>query len=295
MENFGVGLLGGVVLVDPETGQPYRPVDGGGTGVADWSTLTGKPAVMGVGATQAEARTAIGAGVSNVASVDDLTDSTTVGRAVVKAASQTAARIATNCEVIGAASALMTTHLAAADPHPGYLTPAEGNAAYATAAQGTLAGTAVQPAGLTKAAVGLGSVDNTADTAKPVSTAQQTALNLKANLASPTFTGTVSGVTANHVGLGNVNNTSDASKPVSTATQTALDAKVDSLADLAVLLVALSAGAGMDMPIAYATAYALGSRPAAPTNWKFRIYGGLLADPDPAWMIAGDYRQIPAS
>lgn len=39
--------------------------------------------------------------------------------------------------------------------------------------------------------VGLGSVDNTADTAKPVSTAQQTALNLKANLASPTFTGTV--------------------------------------------------------------------------------------------------------
>lgn len=45
--------------------------------------------------------------------------------------------------------------------------------------------------GITKAMVGLGSVDNTADTAKPVSTAQQTALNLKANLASPTFTGNV--------------------------------------------------------------------------------------------------------
>ncbi|MGR4847920.1 hypothetical protein [Streptomyces sp. LARHCF252] len=45
--------------------------------------------------------------------------------------------------------------------------------------------------GVTKSMVGLGSVDNTADTAKPVSTAQQTALNLKANLASPTFTGTV--------------------------------------------------------------------------------------------------------
>jgi len=45
--------------------------------------------------------------------------------------------------------------------------------------------------GITKAMVGLGSADNTADTAKPVSTAQQTALNLKANLASPTFTGTV--------------------------------------------------------------------------------------------------------
>lgn len=44
--------------------------------------------------------------------------------------------------------------------------------------------------GLVKADVGLSNVDNTADTAKPVSTAQQTALNLKANIASPTFTGT---------------------------------------------------------------------------------------------------------
>jgi hypothetical protein len=39
--------------------------------------------------------------------------------------------------------------------------------------------------------VGLGNVDNTSDANKPVSTAQQTALDLKANLASPTFTGTV--------------------------------------------------------------------------------------------------------
>ena len=43
---------------------------------------------------------------------------------------------------------------------------------------------------LVKADVGLANVDNTADTAKPVSTAQQTALNLKANLASPSLTGT---------------------------------------------------------------------------------------------------------
>jgi hypothetical protein len=43
---------------------------------------------------------------------------------------------------------------------------------------------------LAKADVGLGNVDNTSDVNKPVSTAQQTALNLKANLASPTFTGT---------------------------------------------------------------------------------------------------------
>lgn len=48
----------------------------------------------------------------------------------------------------------------------------------------------------------------------------------KAPLASPTFTGTVSGITKSMVGLANVDNTSDANKPVSTATQTALNAKV---------------------------------------------------------------------
>lgn len=75
---------------------------------------------------------------------------------------------------------------------------------------------------LGKADVGLENVDNTSDTAKPVSTPQQTALNLKAPLASPTFTGTVAGITASMVGLPNVNNTSDAAKPISTATALAL-------------------------------------------------------------------------
>lgn len=85
---------------------------------------------------------------------------------------------------------------------------------------------------LVKGDVGLSNVDNTADSAKPVSTAQQTALDLKAPLASPTFTGTVSGVTKAMVGLGSVDNTSDANKPVSTAQQTALNAKVNT-ADVA--------------------------------------------------------------
>ena len=48
-----------------------------------------------------------------------------------------------------------------------------------------------------------------------------------APIASPTFTGTVSGITSSMVGLGNVDNTSDANKPVSTATQTALDLKAN--------------------------------------------------------------------
>ena len=47
------------------------------------------------------------------------------------------------------------------------------------------------PHAVTKAQVGLGNVDNTSDANKPISNAVQTALNLKANLASPTFTGNV--------------------------------------------------------------------------------------------------------
>ena len=101
---------------------------------------------------------------------------------------------------------------------------------------------------LAKGDVGLGNADNTSDVNKPVSTAQQTALNGKANtththsesditgltsdlaakapLDSPAFTGTPTGITKSHVGLGNVDNTADTAKPVSTAQQTALDARL---------------------------------------------------------------------
>ena len=49
----------------------------------------------------------------------------------------------------------------------------------------------------------------------------------KAPLASPTFTGTVSGITKAMIGLPLADNTSDANKPVSTATQTALNLKAN--------------------------------------------------------------------
>ena len=55
--------------------------------------------------------------------------------------------------------------------------------------------------------------------------AQNSEIDLKAPLASPAFTGTVSGITKSMVGLANVDNTTDANKPVSTAMQTALDLK----------------------------------------------------------------------
>ena len=73
---------------------------------------------------------------------------------------------------------------------------------------------------------GLDTKLNIADTAamlKPYFTA----INLKANIESPTFTGTVSGITKAMVGLANVDNTADIDKPISTATQAALDLKAN--------------------------------------------------------------------
>jgi len=91
--------------------------------------------------------------------------------------------------------------------------------------------------------VGLGNCDNTSDVNKPVSTAAQTALDLKGNQTEVDLNTAKVGITPtqanditdnnakvsdiNHVTieLPNVDNTSDANKPVSTATQTALDGK----------------------------------------------------------------------
>lgn len=53
---------------------------------------------------------------------------------------------------------------------------------------------------LGKTDIGLSNVDNVADVNKPVSTAQQSALDLKANKASPTFTGTLGADTVTVVG-----------------------------------------------------------------------------------------------
>ena len=63
------------------------------------------------------------------------------------------------------------------------------------------------PTGITKTDVGLANVDNTTDANKPVSTAGQTALDLKANLSGATFTGAVSGTSLTLSGDLTVNGT----------------------------------------------------------------------------------------
>ena len=119
------------------------------------------------------------------------------------------------------------------------------------------------PHNVTKSQIGLENVDNTSDANKPVSTAQQNALDLKVNITDYEFkiaelerqdtlnsqattnaytkaqqaendleshinlSFNPHNVTAEQVGLGNVDNTADVDKPVSTAQQKALDLKED--------------------------------------------------------------------
>jgi hypothetical protein len=102
-----------------------------------WTTISGKPAVVAAGATQAAARTAIGAGTSSLVvgtgagdakagnyqpTAANVSDSTTTGRALLTAADAAAARTALG---LGTAATTAAT-------------------AYATAAQGTLADSALQ-------------------------------------------------------------------------------------------------------------------------------------------------------
>ena len=152
-------------------GYTGNPPGGGGGGSTAWADITGKPSTFPPSAHTQAAST--------------ISDSTTVGRAVLTAVDAPAARTALVAEVQGTAAGAITAHVALSDPHIQYALDTD-VALKAPLASPAFTGT---PTGITKTHVGLGSVDNTADTAKPVSTAQQTALNLKADLASPALTG----------------------------------------------------------------------------------------------------------
>lgn len=108
------------------------------------------------------------------------------------------------------------------------------------------------PHNVTKAQVGLGNADNTADADKPISSATQTALNAKEGTITAGTTGqyyrgdkTFQTLDKTAVGLANVDNTSDANKPVSTAAQTALDLKQNIITTSESIL-----GANVSMPSA---------------------------------------------
>lgn len=77
-------------------------------------------------------------------------------------------------ENAGVAASLIASHEAAPDPHPQYETSAEAQSKVDAHANLTN-----NPHSVTKAQVGLANVDNTSDLDKPISTATQTALDLK--------------------------------------------------------------------------------------------------------------------
>lgn len=100
------------------------------------------------------------------------------------------------------------------------------------------------PHGVTKAQVGLGDVDNTKDIDKPLSTAQQTAVNTKLN-------------NAENGGVVNNLTTNDTTKALSAAQGIALSVKIDSMTDSAVAgLQALeNRVAAVEQEISTATSY----------------------------------------
>jgi len=91
------------------------------------------------------------------------------------------------------------------------------------------------PHKVTKDQVGLGNVDNTADINKPVSVAQQNALDTLSNSLNTAINNHVGNTNNPHevnklqVGLGKVDNTSDLEKPISVATQNAISEVVSNL------------------------------------------------------------------
>lgn len=106
---------------------------------------------------------------------------------------------------------VLADHIGDSDPHTQYLTEAAASAGYQPLATNltTLAGATITAAGLAllddasasaqRTTLGLGSVDNTADSAKPVSSAQQTALDLKTNRRFTLKTGAYTAVPGDRI------------------------------------------------------------------------------------------------
>ncbi len=217
------GWSGAVPFGKGDTGAtgPAGPV--GPAGTTTWTGITDRPAVIAAGATQAEARTAIS--LDNVDNTSDankpvsaaaqtalnlkanlaspaLTGTPTAPTAAVNTnTTQLATTAFVNAEIandaapiahVGSGGTAHTNVVAAGAA--GFMSGADktkldGIAAGAQVNVVTSVAAKTGAVTLVKGDVGLGNVDNTSDASKPVSTATQTALNLKANLASPTFTG----------------------------------------------------------------------------------------------------------
>ena len=204
----GVATLGGsghIPVVQLAGGTPsgstYLRGDGvwgtpggsGGGGTIAWDDVTDKPVVIASGATQAAARTSIGAGTSSLA----------LGSTGSTAAAGNHTHSISGITATGTASA--TTYLRG---DGSWSTPATGGGTVTAAniTDATTIGRSVltsTDAAAVRTAIALGNVNNTSDANKPISSATQTALDAKqASLVSGTNIKTVNGQTI--LGTGNI-------------------------------------------------------------------------------------------
>lgn len=183
-----VGVAGGLTPLDGDAKVPleFLPDDIGGGGASTVEELTdattvGKAVIKATDA--AAARSAIGAGTSSLAlgttsstakagdyqpTAENISNATTVGRNVLKATDAAAARTA-----IGAGTSNLALGTTSSTAKAGDYQPVAANISDSTTiGRSVLTGAS---AAAIRTALGLGNVDNTADSAKPVSTAQAAA------------------------------------------------------------------------------------------------------------------------
>jgi len=233
-------------------------------GIADTSAL----------ATKVYADAAVSNHESDTTGIHGIADTsllaTTANVATAKSEAITAAGTAADAKVSTAVTALTKTSvgLSLVDNTADVNKPVSGAQESAIATAKTEAITSAGQAADTKVSThnsATANVHGIADTSALALTATvNSGLALKANLASPTFTGTVAGITKSMVGLGNVDNTADADKPVSSATTTALGLKAPVASPTFTGTVTIPAGASISgfAPLA---SPALTGTPTAPT------------------------------
>lgn len=128
---------------------------------------------------------------SNIATAKADAESYTDSKIATEVTSRNSAIDTAKSDAISTSEGYTDTHAALTEAH-GATGAVVGTTNTQTLTNKTLTSPVINtPTGITKSDVGLSNVNNTSDANKPISTATQSALDLKAPIDSPTFTGTV--------------------------------------------------------------------------------------------------------
>ena len=191
---------------------------------SDWATLSGKPSTFPPSSHTHTASQITDFSSAVAAAAPPTTDASLLTSGTLSASRLPASAVLTGDSRLSDART-PTAHSHAIADVSGLQTALNAKATPADVTAAVAAVVNASPASLDTLAELAAALNNDASFSATVTNA----LAAKAPIASPTFTGTVSGVTKTMVGLGSVDNTADASKPVSTA-QAAADSAVASAA-----------------------------------------------------------------